>query len=325
LPVCRACPDDLDKKNPLNDDATGEGVGGLQGNITTVYIIVVLARLYQCRAILLEGAMPNSTANHQSAARRIAAKNTPVFPCGKNKKPYIKHGFHGASADPAQTDEWWARWPDAQIGVPTGAASRMIVLDLDRKNGQDGIRTFDALCAGLQAPDGPVVRTPSGGLHIYMLAPGERYIPCSVSRLGPGIDVRGDGGYVIVPPSLGYSFLQRAPLMLPPQWLLDLMTSPPVAKPEAKVRPLPRYAGGRFERRLPKLLLTVARAPEGRRNATLFWTACRLGEAVSAGKLSEASVLILAEEAGIMAGLPQNEARRTARSGVSKGMEAACA
>lgn len=254
-----------------------------------------------------------------AAALRRARLGRPVFPCNARKRPLTARGFCDASSDPERVRAWWSQWPDALIGMPTGAASGLVVLDLDRKDGLDGVGAFCALRAGREAPVGLMVRTRSGGLHFYMRAPEGRRVPCSAGRLAPGVDVRGDGGYVIVPPSPGYAVAGRAPPALPPGWLFDLFDRP--ASP--KVLPEPGGLEGRLCRRLAGLVRVAARAAEGRRNAVLFWAACRLGEAVAKGLLGEVAAVAMAQEAGLIAGLPAAEARRTALSGIRTGMGSA--
>lgn len=127
-------------------------------------------------------------------ALAYAARGVPVFPCRPDKSPYVKGGFKAASKDPDQIGRWWARWPDALIGMPTGAASEMWVLDVDE------LATFEA--ANITLPTTRRART-GKGLHYYF-----RYDPAHPvtnkqrDNRRPGTDVRGDGGYVILPPSL---------------------------------------------------------------------------------------------------------------------------
>jgi hypothetical protein len=107
------------------------------------------------------------------------------------------HGFHDASTDPRKIHAWWNRWPGANIGMPTGKRSGVFVLDVD---------DLGAL-AELEAEIGKLpatwtVRTPSGGLHLYFRH--VEGVTNSPGALPDGIDVRGEGGYVLVPPSSGY-------------------------------------------------------------------------------------------------------------------------
>ena len=118
--------------------------------------------------------------------------------CGKNagKHPRVKGGFKVATVDNRQIEAWWRKWPDANIGIATGAVSGIMVIDVD---GEKGLATLLALVARHGAlPLTAVVKT-ARGWHLYFLMPaGCGRIPCST---GDGLDVRADGGYVVAPPS----------------------------------------------------------------------------------------------------------------------------
>src|SRR5262249_12580168 len=136
------------------------------------------------------------------AALTYAKIRWPVFPCNPlDKRPLTIHGFKDASIDPKLILQWWTQWPNAMIGIPMGSASGIFCVDLDRKAGTDGIATW----AGLQAVHGPppltrVHETPSTGRHlIFVWKEGIRNIP--LGKLGPGIEIKGEGGYIVVPPS----------------------------------------------------------------------------------------------------------------------------
>lgn len=123
-----------------------------------------------------------------------------MVPCGRDKRPVVSWlRWQSERADVAQVREWWTRWPEANVGVVTGAVSGIVVLDLDRGHaeGVDGLRSVAD--AGLHLPPTPCVRTPSGGLHAYFRHPGKT-VPNAAGLL-PGVDLRGDGGYVVAPPS----------------------------------------------------------------------------------------------------------------------------
>jgi Bifunctional DNA primase/polymerase, N-terminal/Primase C terminal 1 (PriCT-1) len=133
-----------------------------------------------------------------AAALWYAAHGIPVFPCKpRGKEPLTPHGFKDATIDHAIISEWWTRWPDANIGMPTGALSKRLVIDVDPRNGGE-----ESL-AELLATYGPFPRTAEqatggGGRHIVFQHPGGP-IP---KTLAPGIDFKGDGGYIIVSPSI---------------------------------------------------------------------------------------------------------------------------
>ena len=121
-----------------------------------------------------------------------------VIPCNWQKRPLIKGWPQAATTDPHQIQLWWQTWPLAMIGIPMGERSGLAVLDVDCKNGVDGFETMRA--NGWTIPtDAIEVRTPSGGAHFYFKFSGKERN--SAGKIGPGLDIRGEGGYVIVPPS----------------------------------------------------------------------------------------------------------------------------
>jgi bifunctional DNA primase/polymerase-like protein len=181
----------------------------------------------------------------RKAALRWAQAGFPVFPCRpQDKSPLVRGGFHGATVDEAQIAAWWTRWEDAMIGVPTGQASGFVVVDIDTKSGRRGPEWLAENSGRLPATR--THRTRSGGRHLLFSAPEGVRIRCSASALGEGVDVRGDGGYAIVPPSPGYAVIDRAEAAEMPAWLVELTRAPekqarplePTRAPEKRARPL---------------------------------------------------------------------------------------
>jgi hypothetical protein len=115
------------------------------------------------------------------------------------KHPRTRHGLHESSANPDVIRAWWCRWPDANVGIRTGSVSSLVVVDVDPGHG--GLDTVRRLQAEGPLPEGLRVRTGSGGWHLYFAHPGGVIRNSAGTALGPGVDVRGDGGYVIAPPS----------------------------------------------------------------------------------------------------------------------------
>lgn len=122
------------------------------------------------------------------------------------KRPLIKEWPQLATTDPQQIEAWWSRWPEANIGVATGRPSNIWVLDVDMKSGgPDGLSTLRKLEQEMGPfPDTLTAITGSGGLHLYFRYDPEAPVRSRADVL-PGIDVRGDGGYVVAPPSLHVS------------------------------------------------------------------------------------------------------------------------
>jgi len=153
------------------------------------------------------------TASLLERALRYAARGLCVFPvhtvrngpcscgqdCGKDagKHPRVKGGFKVATTDPKQIRAWWTKWPDANIGIATGAVSGIVVIDIDGPGGLAMLKQLESELGPL--PSTPTVKT-ARGWHRYFKSPASGpAIPCSA---GDGLDVRGDGGYVVAPPSL---------------------------------------------------------------------------------------------------------------------------
>lgn len=133
------------------------------------------------------------------AALRYADRGYPVFPVRGDKRPLVKWK-DGATTDHRQIRTWWARWPFAMIGMPTGARSGVVVLDVDRKNGVDGLANLRAAGVNPFTWTPIVAHTPSGGLHFFMRYTGE--VKNSAGMLAAGVDLRGDGGMIVLPPSI---------------------------------------------------------------------------------------------------------------------------
>ena len=129
-----------------------------------------------------------------------------VFPLRpKGKQPLTKHGFKDASTDSAVIRQWWGRWPQANIGGRTGIESGIIVLDIDKHGDADGFVTLANKHSGegerLPRTDTLRVRTGGGGLHVFLKHPGG-HVQGGNGKLGPGLDVKADGGYIVLPPSI---------------------------------------------------------------------------------------------------------------------------
>jgi hypothetical protein len=188
-----------------------------------------------------------------------------------NKIPCIKWGT-GASCDPAVIRQWWARWPDAVISIPTGKQSGVVVLDIDCKKGRNGFDTLGYQLDKGVLPDTPMSHTPSGGLHVFF-ARTEVEIRNSAGGkgLGLGLDIRGDGGQVVLPsPNGGYWWdphcnFYTVALRPAPSWL--------GYRPPKEQRAITGEAAGKRGRFDPKAFLEEAcrrirTAPAGERHDT---------------------------------------------------------
>lgn len=223
---------------------------------------------------------PTSTA---SVALEFARAGVPVFPVAPGeKRPLTSRGFLDASTDAQVVDRWWRRVPSANLAIPTGAASGVVVVDVDVHH-VDGRPAFQrAQTAGLASGWKVLVATPSGGTHAYYPAtPGETQPGWQAARAG--IDFRGDGGYIVIPPSVlstedsksdgryRVSAVHQGPAStIDAQRLRDVLDPRPARRPQT----IPNHSACDAER----LAGWVARRAEGERNHGLFWAACRLAE-----------------------------------------------
>ena len=281
------------------------------------------------------------------SAVRYTRRGLLVFPCrerttygpdldrnGKPKEhtaksPYTRHGCHDATTDLGQVVKWWKQYPAAAIGLRMGTESGLFVTDIDTKNGAGGLESW----AALQAQHGPVsktrtARTASGGLHIYFKHPGQgRGIKTDAGRLGPGLDLRGDGnGYVIAPPSViesgSYTWEHDIPTAEAPEWLLELAVKKPSPEhfmpcPTISATLSTAYGAAALEKECREL---AAMGPNTGRNVRLNEAAFACGQLVAGGELVESEALIALEQAAAACGLGDHEAAKTIQSGFDAGM-----
>lgn len=156
-----------------------------------------------------------------AGALEYAAAALPVFPCRNapgqdgHKAPLTARGFKDATTDPEQIKAWGREHPNALIGMPTGSITGIGVLDIDIKNGKDGF----LYVPGWEELSPLRSKTQSGGAHLYFRAHEPIRSTSNVNGF-PGVDTRGEGGYVIVAPSPGYEWVTGSgvinPALLPP-------------------------------------------------------------------------------------------------------------
>ena len=162
-----------------------------------------------------------------TAALEFAARGWNVFPVAAgSKKPRTAKGFHDATLDEQTIRLWWDGKPFLNVGVATGAASGIWALDIDGEPGAASLMDLEQRYGEL--PETSAFRTPRGGRQYLFTIPPGVSITSSVAIL-PGVDVRGDGGYSVFPPSLRpegpYAWTSTAPIAEPPPWLVELVTA----------------------------------------------------------------------------------------------------
>src|SRR6516165_9045474 len=246
-------------------------------------------------------ALASETADPLAHVVAYASSGWPLFPCSPtDKSPLTRFGFKDATTEIAQLRKWWEKWPDAMIGLRTGPDAGVFVLDVDRDE-TSGIDGFVALAALEKRygnlPETLRSTTPRGGSHYFFSW--RDGIKNSAGKLGAGLDVRGDGGYVILPPShradgQGYDWAETsAPTPIQaPQWFVDGLLAPKEkAAPQPQSQSNTRHDGNgskAYERAaLERECAAVATAPPGQRNETLNRAAFNLGQLVAGGFLSK--------------------------------------
>jgi Bifunctional DNA primase/polymerase, N-terminal len=229
------------------------------------------------------------------------------------KHPRLPHGLTQASNDPAQVRAWWTRWPTANVALRTGTLTD--VCDIDSEAGRDALLRL----LGTGTLPGPLVRTGSGGWHVYVAATGYG----NRVRVLPDVDWRGVGGYVVAPPSRHacgrpYRWIRPFTADLPgcPTALLRLLAPPSVPRTLGPVRRPDRYARAALAMQSAQ----VARALVGERNDTLYRAARSLGRLVDAGLLDRRQVHTALAAAAAAAGLGPVETARTIRSAPARSL-----
>jgi hypothetical protein len=249
--------------------------------------------------------MSSNTALARALA--LAEWGLPVFPCAATKRPTCPHGFLDASRDPSVVRALWRAHHGPLIGVPTGAATGIFVLDVDTAKHDTAVEWLERHAAYL--PETRSHRTQSGGIHLlFKHRPGLRN---TQAKLAIGIDTRADGGYVLWWPAAIEHGHHRAPLAELPDWLVKALTPPmPETRPASQRPKTPDAAKAKIE----GIVGAVAAAREGQRNALVYWGACRLSELVKQAVIGHGDAIALAVEAARQAGLSPKEAQRTVAS-----------
>lgn len=238
----------------------------------------------------------------KEVAYEYAKQGAPVFPCDPNsKKPYLRAkkdslgqkipksgGLYQATTNLQTIDDWWDKYPDAMIGIPTGSASGYVAIDIDNDPGKGIEGLFE--WKKLEDKYGPItltgtVVTPRGGKHYYFKIPKGVVIKNSASSLAPGIDIRGEGGYIIAGGSIradGKRYVCEQPLNTSveiPDWLVTRIYK--ISGDKSK-----ELSSSNFEKRpvnsninLDGEIAKVASTQIGGRNDALNRTAFLLGKA----------------------------------------------
>lgn len=286
--------------------------------VTTVSPILPVARRYQRLGWPVAPTYGADAGSSTGCSCRDADCSSPA------KHPVTAHGIKDASIEERLARIWFERWPDRGIALATGRSSGVWVLDLDGPEGMDSLHCLIAEHGEL--PRTVASRTGGGGYHLLWRMPEDRDVRNSASQVAPAIDVRGSGGYIVLPPSghvsgRRYEWVDgRSPWDLDPvpapRWLVDLAAPP---RPE----PLPinvsdaarprSYVRAAIEQECAEL----ARTPEGGRNSRLNVAAYSLARFVTSGEADGHAVARALAYAAAQAGLGEREIHRTLQSAFS--------
>lgn len=281
-----------------------------------------------------------------------------VFPCWPgDKSPCVGNdrdaagrpiprtgGLYKATTDEKQIRTWWLRWPNAMIGVRMGVTSGVWAIDPDapkRETDADGRATWARLTTKHGAVHTHAHQTPGGGQHLLFKWDASRPITNKEGQLKrSGINVRGEGGYVIAPPSVnsqGKSYEIVEPLdyfnfAAAPDWLYDLVLTPSISEQAQAKAERGSFSGTTphnhrpyAEAALRAEVQATASCTDGDRNNQLNRSAFCLGTLVGAGELSEGEVIGALYDAAVACGLVASDGHRavmaTINSGLSEGIK----
>ncbi len=225
--------------------------------------------------------------------QEYAARGWAAYPLAPGSKNPLKgsHGFHDATTDTSALIDAFTDPPDPNIGIRAGEPSGIVVIDVDAHegaaNGYESMRTLASL--GFRFPTGDrrkghaIAKTPSDRLHLYYAAPLEARIKSTSGVLAPGLDTRGEGGYIVAPPSAtekgAYKWKQYPDTLLElPVWVIERVKVTPA--PERRVTEPTETIPPTVVQMLKDRLDRIAKASSGQRNATLNREAVYLAQYV---------------------------------------------
>lgn len=273
---------------------------------------------------------PLSKAGWSCSCEAFRRQKDPDFNCSNpGKHPRINDWQEKATTDPAQIRQWWKWWPTANIGIACGASGLLMV---DRDTYKDFYKGQDL---ELNEETVTAISGGGGGHLVYKAEPGDPF-GNSTKGLPDGIDIRGQGGLFVVAPSLhisgnryqweeGYSPWDIDPAPIPPK-LREILEARHSRRPAPQSFDTAKKYNGTGasmygKEALVKECAAVAAAPNGARNNTLNAAAFNIGQLVAGGELDHAFAFGELIKAAIECGLSDEEAERTAESGLDAGMD----
>jgi hypothetical protein len=277
-----------------------------------------------------------------TAAVAAAEAGWPVFMLGRSKRPVANceackgatehdpascghltcHGFYAATTDPERLAAIVAAVPHGQLAVRTGAISGLVGIDVDPAHGGD--HSLSDLMAARLVPRTLHVHTGSGGLHLYYCHPGH-HLPSRPMPNRPGIDIKADGGYLVLPPSIhhrtGRPYQWGAAHELremPPALVTACLPATSAISSTPQTTPTTTTPGGGIshpDKLLDAHLDAVRHAPQGKRRTTLYGAARGIARMVAAGAIDQADAVTALTYAGHQAAQSDRDIRAAITGG----------
>ncbi|WP_433264933.1 bifunctional DNA primase/polymerase [Actinosynnema sp. CS-041913] len=275
----------------------------------------------------------------RDAAMAAACRGWPVFPAHpRSKRPALTEWEQRASTDIDRIERWWTRRPTANPAVATGPAG-LVVLDLDDavrhghivprepstvRHGKDAFAQLSQNAATQVSEGTFTVRTPNNGMHLYFAAPAGVELHNTQSRLGPLIDTRAHGGYVLAAGAETrqghYEIIDDVPVQALPDWLVDALA--PRLHLDTRTTVEATHSDAYLRAALADETRRVRTAPPGTRRHSLLRAACRMGRLPGLGDAVITSALRAASDRHVADGAYSlTERERAIADGIAWGRE----
>ena len=263
----------------------------------------------------------------RNAAIEYANSGWAVFPLVPNNKiplipkdeakakakgwPAGGHGCKDATLDITQVDEWWSKCPSANIGIATGPASGLLIVDIDSPEAGYRYRQMGELGK-------PIIQNTKDGYHLgYAWTMECDGISISAGKLGNGIDTRGEGGYIVGAPSVHpsgfiYHWRESFDPSPPPRWLIAKLKPKPIQPSELDRALFARIPDAGVASKYGNAALKntcerIASAPDGVQELTLHRGAFSIGRLVAGGEISASYAAMLLQSAAMSMGSSGNK------------------
>jgi Bifunctional DNA primase/polymerase, N-terminal len=256
---------------------------------------------------------------------RYASRGWQVFPLQVRAKEPLERsrGFYDACTNPARLQRWFERYP-YNVGIRTGTASGIFVLDVDGAEGFASLQNLEHENGRLPPT---LTSLTSRGKHFWFLL--DQPLQSSQSRIGAGLDVKADGGYVAAPNSTHPSGKQyqwcdqSIPPTNAPHWLIALTQKKPVEEFSTRRRVDSECTPGAYGRvALDREIADLVAAAPGTRNHVLNRVAFRLYQLVAGGELDDGDVAAALAQACDTNGLAVDDGWRSVKATIASARRA---